>query len=90
MGSATRADWRDDGENVISFRRGRGWVAFNNDPTAQQVTVQTGLHRGRYCDLVTGHRTASGCTGTTVVVDSAGRTTLTVPAKGAVAVTRRR
>ena len=90
VGSATRADWRDDGENVISFRRGRGWVAFNNDPTAQQVTVQTGLHRGRYCDLVTGHRTASGCTGTTVVVDSAGRTTLSVPAKGAVAVTRRR
>ena len=66
-----------------------GWRSTTTRPRSRSP-CRPGLHRGRYCDLVTGHRTASGCTGTTVVVDSAGRTTLSVPAKGAVAVTRRR
>jgi alpha-amylase len=88
VGSAARHDWHDDGGNLISFRRGRGWVAFNNDTAAAPLTVQTGLPRGRYCDLVTGRRSGGGCTGTTVVVGSSGRTTVTVPAKGAIAVTR--
>ena len=89
VGSATRHDWRDDGENVISFRRGRGWVAFNNNAVAEQRTVQTGLPRGRYCDLVSGHRSGASCTGTVVRVGSSGHTTVTVPAKGAIAVTGR-
>ena len=85
VGNAPQASWWDDGENVISFRRGPGWVAFNNNTTPKQITVRTGLPRGSYCDLVT--RTSTGCT-SRVDVDSHGRTTVTVPAKGAIAILR--
>ncbi len=88
VGTTPQESWYDNGGNVIAFRRGPGWVAFNNDTTDQQVTVRTGLPRGRYCDLVTGGRSGGSCTGTTVVVGSHGRATVTVPAKGAVAVLR--
>ncbi|NUS52977.1 MAG: alpha-amylase, partial [Nocardioidaceae bacterium] len=83
VGRAPQADWWDDGGNVISFRRGPGWVAFNNNAEPRRVTLDTGLPRGHYCDEVT---RANGCT--PVDVDSHGRTTVTVPAKGAVAVLR--
>jgi alpha-amylase len=88
VGKASQANWWDDGGNVISFRRGPGWVAFNNNTDAKQITVDTGLPRGSYCDEVTGGRTGGTCAGTTVGVDSHGRTTVTVPAKGAVAILR--
>jgi len=79
VGAATRADWWDDGANVISFRRGKGWVAFNNDPAPHTIAVQTGLPKGSYRDLVGGG---------TVSVDRSGAATVTVPAKGAIAVLR--
>jgi len=89
VGDAPRTSWWDDGANVIAFGRGnRGWVAFNNGTAPKQITVQTGLPRGTYCDLVHGGGTASGCAGPEVVVDARGRTTVTVPAKDALAVTR--
>jgi alpha-amylase len=85
VGHAAQADWWDDGGNVISFRRGPGWVAFNNNQTAKRIDVQTGLPHGRYCNLLT--RTSTGCS-SYVHVRAHGRATVTVPAKGAVAVLR--
>ena len=86
VGSAPRRHWWDDGANVVAFNRGRGWVAFNNGTDAEQITVPTGLPRGRYCDTVSA--AGSRCSGTKVHVGPRGNTTVTVPAKGAVAVTR--
>jgi alpha-amylase len=89
VGSASRTSWWDDGANVISFSRGhRGWVALNNGTAAKTVTVPTGLPAGRYCDVIGGGRTGRGCAGDTVVVKGHGLTTVTVPAKGALAVLR--
>ncbi len=88
VGSAPQSDWWDNGGNVIAFRRGSGWVALNNDTAPRTITVQTGLPRGSYCDLVTGGRSGGARAGGTVVVDGHGSTTVTVPAKGAVAVDR--
>ena len=80
VGDAAQANWWDDGANTIAFSRGsKGWVAFNNDPAAHTITVSTGLPKGSYRDLVGG---------ATVRVDAKGRTTVSVPAKGAVAVLR--
>jgi alpha-amylase len=89
VGEARQANWWDDGANVISFSRGnRGWVAFNNGTAPKRITVRTGLPHGSYCDVVHGGATAGGCAGQAVVVDKQGRTTVTVPAKDALAVTR--
>ena len=86
VGTAPQRNWRDDGGNVIGFSRGgRGWVALNNNPTARTVRWQTGLPSGTYCDVVTGGRS---CSGTKVTVARGGAATVTVPAKGTVAVLR--
>ena len=89
VGRATRANWWDDGANVISFSRGsRGWVALNNGTADKRISVQTGMARGTYCDAITGGKLRTRCAGTVVKVGARGRATVTVPAKGVVAVDR--
>ena len=62
VGSAPQANFWTDGDNVIAFSRGnRGWAAFNNNATPQTITVQTGLPRGRYCDVVHSPATGGQC-----------------------------
>ena len=60
-------------------------MALNNDTTDHTFRWQTGLPRGRYCDIVSGGRT---CSGTLVSVNSSGVARVTIPAKGVVAVLR--
>ena len=86
VGGAPVANWYDDGANLIAFSRGdRGWITINNGTAAQTRTFNTGLPRGTYCDIIHGDVTAGACPGPTVQVDGAGRATVTVPAKDAVA-----
>ncbi len=89
VGNAKRTNsWTDDA-NVVAFSKGnRGWVALNNGTEAQQIRVQTGLPKGRYCDTITGAKRGRSCTGTTVRVNTTGFATVSVPAKGVVAVVR--
>ncbi|GLY28203.1 alpha-amylase [Kineosporia sp. NBRC 101731] len=80
VGSAAVKNWSDDGANLIGFSRGaKGWTALNNGTSAKTQTFQTGLAAGTYTDLITD--------GTTVKVGSDGKASVTVPARGAVAIT---
>jgi alpha-amylase len=89
VGNAKRANWYTDDANVIAFSKGsKGWVAFNNGTSDKQITVQTGLPTGTYCDLIHDTDPGTGCTGPTVVVKSTGLTTVTVGSKDAIAFTR--
>jgi alpha-amylase len=86
VGDAPVANWYDDGVNLIAFSRGHlGWITINNGTAAQTRTFHTGLRRGTYCDVIHGDLRNGTCTGPTVAVDGAGRATVTVPAKDAVA-----
>jgi alpha-amylase len=88
VGASPVRNWRDDGQNLISFSRGsRGWVALNNDPAAHTRTFATGLPAGTYCDVIHGKVSGGACTGPVVTVSSGGRATVTVGAKDAVAFT---
>lgn len=79
-------NWWDDGQNLIAFSRGnRGWVSLNNDKVAHTQSFSTGLAKGTYCDLLHGKLTQGSCSGPTVNVDRQGRASVTVPAKGSVA-----
>ena len=79
-------NWYDDGVNLLAFSRGhKGWIAVNNQTTAQTHTFKTGLPHGTYCDIIHGDFHNGTCTGPTVTVDNAGQATVTVPAKDAVA-----
>jgi alpha-amylase len=88
VGSAPLRNWWDNGGNLISFSRGsKGWISINNDPGAHVQTFTTGLPQGTYCDVIHGSLTGGACSGPTVVVNSHGRATVTVPGKDAVAFT---
>lgn len=58
--------------NVLAFSRGsKGWAGFNNNATPdyrnhsgdRTVTVQTGLRKGTYCDIISGGKMGGSCTG---------------------------
>ena len=89
VGSAKRANFYTDEFNVIAFSKGsRGWAAFNNGTEDKTIRVQTGLPRGRYCDIITGRKSGGSCTGASYVVSSTGIATVRVPAQEAVAFKR--
>jgi len=89
VGSAPRANWWDDGGNVIAFSRGnKGWIALNNGPEASTITVRTGLPSGTYCDIIGSEKSPGTCSGLAVAVGRNGIATVTVPATGAVAFDR--
>lgn len=89
-GNAPVANQDDSTLNVLAFSRGnRAWIALNNSTKAVTKTFRTGLRAGTYCDVVHGGASSTNgrgtCSGPTVRVDRAGRATVTVPAKDAVA-----
>jgi alpha-amylase len=91
VGTAKRANFWTDGDNVIAFSKGnRGWAGFNNGAAAQTVTVQTGLPKGSYCNVVTGGRSGAGCAGgaAPVSVNAGGVATVTLGSLDAVALDR--
>lgn len=74
VGSATVANWWDNGGNQIAFSRGnRGFIAFNGQFGADlNSRLLTGLSAGTYCDIISGQRNGNSCSGASFVVDSQG------------------
>uniref|UniRef100_UPI00398F0C0F pancreatic alpha-amylase-like n=1 Tax=Pristiophorus japonicus TaxID=55135 RepID=UPI00398F0C0F len=68
------ANWWDNGSNQIAFGRGtRGFIAINNDDWNMNVTLQTGLPAGMYCDVISGQKEGDHCTGLRVSVTADGQ-----------------
>lgn len=67
--------WWDNGDNQIAFSRGnRGFIAFNGQYRVDlSQTIQTQLTAGVYCDLASGSKVGSSCTGTSVTVEADGK-----------------
>uniref|UniRef100_A0A8C5Q0H5 Alpha-amylase n=1 Tax=Leptobrachium leishanense TaxID=445787 RepID=A0A8C5Q0H5_9ANUR len=67
------ANWWDNGSNQIAFGRGnKGFIIFNNDDWQLDVTLSTGLPAGTYCDVISGQKEGSRCTGRQISVASNG------------------
>nr|AAA73568.1 alpha amylase [Drosophila pseudoobscura] len=78
-GDADLQNWWSNGSNQISFSRGnRAFVAFNNDNYDLNSSLQTGLPAGTYCDVISGEKSGSSCTGKTVTVGSDGRASISI------------
>ncbi|MEU3164601.1 carbohydrate-binding module family 20 domain-containing protein [Streptosporangium sp. NPDC006930] len=74
----TVGNWYDNGNNVIAFSRGaKGWVAINNEGGSVTRAFSTGLPAGTYANVAGGG---------SVTVGSNGTASVTVPARGAVAI----
>ncbi|KAF6737359.1 Pancreatic alpha-amylase [Oryzias melastigma] len=68
------ANWWDNGNNQVAFGRGnRGFIVFNNDDWALDVTLNTGLPGGTYCDVISGNKDGGSCTGKQITVGGDGR-----------------
>ncbi|XP_071983091.1 pancreatic alpha-amylase-like [Engystomops pustulosus] len=66
-------NWWDNAENQVAFGRGNvGFIVFNNDNRDMDVTLNTGLPAGTYCDVISGQKEGSHCTGKQITVSSAG------------------
>nr|XP_020006679.1 pancreatic alpha-amylase-like isoform X3 [Castor canadensis] len=67
------SNWWDNGSNQVAFGRGnRGFIVFNNDDWSFSSTLQTGLPAGTYCDVISGDKVNSYCSGISVTVNSDG------------------
>ncbi|NXE78366.1 AMYP amylase, partial [Cochlearius cochlearius] len=63
------SNWWDNGSNQVAFGRGnKGFIVFNNDDWSLNVTLQTGLPAGTYCDVISGQRKGDDCTAVEVRV----------------------
>lgn len=68
-------NWWDNGGNQIAFSRGnRGFIVFNGEGFGLSQNLATGLPDGTYCDVASGLKSGSSCTGTSIQV-SGGRAT---------------
>ncbi|OCT82945.1 hypothetical protein XELAEV_18025480mg [Xenopus laevis] len=67
------SNWWDNGSNQVAFGRGnKGFIVFNNDDRYMDTTLNTGLPSGTYCDVISGQKEGSRCTGRQINVDGNG------------------
>ncbi|XP_014855795.1 PREDICTED: pancreatic alpha-amylase-like [Poecilia mexicana] len=63
------SNWWDNQSNQVAFGRGnRGFIVFNNDDWSLDLTLYTGLPAGTYCDVISGQKEGSSCTGKQIFV----------------------
>ncbi|XP_078028977.1 alpha-amylase-like [Epinephelus lanceolatus] len=68
------SNWWDNQSNQVAFGRGnRGFIVFNNDDWNLDVTLNTGMPGGTYCDVISGQKEGSRCTGKQIHVGGDGR-----------------
>lgn len=73
-------DWQSNGNDSIAFSRGsKGFLAINNGTTALDVSYDTTLPDGEYCNVYA----VEDCSQTVTVKD--GKVTTTIPARSAIA-----
>ncbi|OCT82943.1 pancreatic alpha-amylase [Xenopus laevis] len=64
-------NWWDNGNNQIAFGRGdKGFIVFNNDDWNMDVTLNTGLPPGTYCDVISGQKEDTICSGKEITVNN--------------------
>ena len=81
------SNWWDNGNNQIAFGRGSlGFVVINGENNNMNVTLQTGLAAGSYCNVISGDFVNGACTGSSINVAANGTATFNVAGKSAAAI----
>ncbi|XP_055907689.1 alpha-amylase A-like [Eupeodes corollae] len=74
-------NWTEYDDNQISFCRGdRGFLVFNRADFDLDRDLQTCLPPGTYCDIITGSKSNSGCSGKSITVNDEGIAHITIGA----------
>lgn len=79
--------WWDNGYNQIAFCRGdRGFIVFNTADRVMRQELYTCLPEGIYCDVISGGRNTTECTGTKIHVNSHGKAHFTLDSHSVIAI----
>ncbi|XP_059050934.1 alpha-amylase 4N-like [Achroia grisella] len=79
VGKERVQNWWDNGNNQIAFSSGnKGFIIFNVEGRNLNESLQTGLPPGDYCDVITGKRQGTTCTGRKVTVGNNGYANINV------------
>ncbi|CAO1348163.1 unnamed protein product [Diamesa hyperborea] len=72
--------WWDNQKNQIAFSRGnKGFILFNlNNGDIVKEMIKTGLSAGVYCDVITGDKIGTFCTGKKITVNADGFAEITL------------
>uniref|UniRef100_A0A1W7RB82 Alpha-amylase n=1 Tax=Hadrurus spadix TaxID=141984 RepID=A0A1W7RB82_9SCOR len=65
--------WDNDYQQIAFGRRGKGFLAINNENYSMDQTLPTGLPPGTYCDVISGKVEDNKCTGRSVNVGHDGK-----------------
>nr|UHN91758.1 AMY1 [Brachionus rotundiformis] len=72
-------NWWDNKRNQIAFSRGNiSFIAINNDIYDMNAELKTGLSPGKYCDIISGVKKNSLCTGLIITIDQNGTTRINI------------
>ncbi|KAF8714608.1 Aamy C, partial [Rhizoctonia solani] len=83
--SSNLNNWVQGTNQQIAFGRGNaGFVAINNEDWQWSRTFKTSLPSATYCDVITGKKSGSSCTGGKITIAN-GSLTVTIPGRSAVA-----
>lgn len=73
VGNSPVENWWNRGANQVAFSRGnRGFIVFNAENWDLNENIQTGLSSGTYCDVISGEKNGSSCTGKSISVGGDG------------------
>jgi alpha-amylase len=78
--------WDNAGDAVAFTRGDQGFVMINAGATSVSASLITGLAAGTYCDVLTGTKVGTACTGQRVTVGADGTAAITLPAMTAVVI----
>lgn len=82
VGDADLHNWWDNGADQIAFCRGdKGFIAFNQEVIDLNQTLNTCLPSGIYCDVISGSKKGTSCSGKIITVGEDGKGTIFVGAK---------
>jgi alpha-amylase len=86
-GDAPVARFWTNGSNQVAFSRGdRAFLVINHEPSALSQALPTGLPEGQYCDVLSGEKAGSACSGGIVTIDATGSATFDIAAESGVAI----
>lgn len=78
-GNAPVTNWWDNGYQAIGFGRGNAsFIVINNENFILEHVFQTFLPAGTYCDVISGSKTSTGCSGRSFYVNEAGKVAIKV------------
>ncbi|XP_037083338.1 alpha-amylase 4N-like [Pollicipes pollicipes] len=73
------SDWWSNSDQQIAFaRKGKAFIAINNQGSDMNQSLQTSLPAGSYCDVISGNKDGSGCTGKTITVGCDGKANISI------------